>query len=335
MRSKHSFMHFGRGQGRKVTIGSELMRTLGARALAATVLAIIGIGGASGADKSRLTNKREPARNASARVGVALISEGKQILVHFVVPETPAARSGKIHRRDRLISVAQGDGRPVAAKGVSLADAAALIRGPKGTVVTLSLVPEGKEDKDAITVPLTRGEFDELSHFGDGRFPTAGTEAPELKAESLLPGGPDYKLPPKPGHVVVVLFWAGWYPLSISQIETLQKLRDQYPEWKDEVELIAVAVDEKKPAAQSLVAKGHKRDDILKVWAGQGVLKPFHIDVLPAIWIFDAQGKVLAANHSLDIPKALRKRPTGPPAASPTPSSKSTPSPASKEKSGD
>src|SRR5580704_11948335 len=120
MRSKHSFMHFGRGQGRKVTIGSELMRTLGARALAATVLAIIGIGGASGADKSRLTNKREPARNASARVGVALISEGKQILVHFVVPETPAARSGKIHRRDRLISVAQGDGRPVAAKGVSL-----------------------------------------------------------------------------------------------------------------------------------------------------------------------------------------------------------------------
>ena len=103
-----------------------------------------------------------------------------------------------------------------------------------------------------------------------------------------------------------MLFWADWYPLSIANFDSVQKLRDQYPEWKDEVELVAVSVDANKSAAQSFVQKGHKWNDILKVWAGQGVLKPFHIDDLPAVWIFDPQGKLLAANHWLDIPKASR-----------------------------
>jgi hypothetical protein len=307
------------------------MRILGVRALAATFVAIVAIGVISWADGSRPPQRPDAGRQNSARVGVVLRSDGQQIVVHFVVPETPAARSGRIHSGDHLIGVAQGEGHPIDMRGVPLADAAALVRGPKGTVVTLTVVPEGKEDKAAITVALSRGEFDELSLFGDGKFPAAGTDALELKAESLLPGGADFKLPAKPGHFVVVLFWADWYPLSIANFDSLQKLRDQYPEWKDQVELVAVSVDANKSAAQLFVQKGHKWNDILKVWAGQGVLKPFHIDDLPAVWIFDPQGKLLAANHWLDIPKALKKRPIRRQSVSTTASANSQPSLKSKE----
>jgi hypothetical protein len=284
-----------------------------------------------GADGSRPPHRPDAGRQNSARVGVVLHSDSKQIVVHFVVPDTPAARSGRIHNGDHLIGVAQGEGRPIDMTGVPLEDAAALIRGPKGTVVTLTVVPEGKADKNAVTVALTRGEFDELSHFGDGKFPAAGTDAFELKAESLLPGGADYKLPAQPGHFVVVIFWADWYPPSIANLDSVQKLRDRYPEWKDEVELVAVSVDANKSAAQSFVQNGHKWNDILKVWAGQGVLKPFHIDDLPAVWIFDPQGKLLAAKHWLDIPKALKHRPIRRQSVRTTASANSQPSLKSKE----
>ena len=182
------------------------MRILCVRALAATVVAIVAIGVICGADGSRPPQRPDAGRQNSARFGVVLRSDGQQIVVHFVVPESPAARSGRIHGGDHLIGVAQGEeGRPIDLRGVPLADAAAHSR-PEGDGRELTVVPEGREDKEAITVALSRGEFDEVSHFGDGRFPAAGTEAPELIPSRCCPAERTTSFRPSPGILSLCSF---------------------------------------------------------------------------------------------------------------------------------
>jgi len=151
---------------------------------------------------------------------------------------------------------------------VPLGDVVKLIRGPKGTVVTLKMLPAGKGMADAISVSLTRGAFAELSRFGDGNFPAAGTPAPRLKARSLIPGGSDFELRESGDQIVVLLFWAEWLAGSTEPIDSAQQMMDQYPEWSDRVQLIAVSVDDDKQQSWQRFRQLTPRwDDITPVWA--------------------------------------------------------------------
>lgn len=77
-------------------------------------------------------------------IGAALTSEGEYTRVDQVIPGGPAARSKQLHPDDRITGVAQGDkGDVVDVVGWRLDDVVQLIRGPKGSVVRLQILPAG------------------------------------------------------------------------------------------------------------------------------------------------------------------------------------------------
>jgi hypothetical protein len=246
-------------------------------------------------------------KKQDATVGIGLSSTGLYPMVAYVVPDTPAGRSGKIHRNDLVIAIGQGTEAPVTSERMPLGDAAKLIRGPKGTVVTLKILPDGKQVADAISVSLTRGAFAELSRFGDGKFPAPGTKSPSLKARSLVPGGSDFELTESDDQIVVLMFWAEWLADSTEPIDLAQRLMDQNPEWSDRVEFIAVSVDDDKHQSwQRFRELTHRWDDITPVWTGPSVLKAFHVDKLPTVYVIDPQLRVITADHRIDLLSVLK-----------------------------
>ena len=60
--------------------------------------------------------------------------------------EGPAQRSGKIKPDDRIVAVAQSNSEPVNVVGMPLDKVVEMIRGPKGTKVTLTLLPADAAD---------------------------------------------------------------------------------------------------------------------------------------------------------------------------------------------
>lgn len=75
-------------------------------------------------------------------IGAVLSSENDYIVIREVRPGGPAFKSKKIFKNDRIIAVAQGDeGEMVDIVGWRVDEAVQLIRGKKGTVVRLKILP--------------------------------------------------------------------------------------------------------------------------------------------------------------------------------------------------
>ncbi len=75
-------------------------------------------------------------------IGARLQTENEYTKVFEVVPGGPAFKSKLLHKDDKIIAVAQGDtGAFVDVVGWRIDDVVKLIRGPKGTVVRLSIIP--------------------------------------------------------------------------------------------------------------------------------------------------------------------------------------------------
>lgn len=85
-------------------------------------------------------------------IGATLESQDGYCVVRDVVPGGPAARSGLLHPGDRIVAVAQAEHDPVDIMNVSLARAVEMIRGQKGTTVTLSVLRAGVPDGAVPTV---------------------------------------------------------------------------------------------------------------------------------------------------------------------------------------
>ena len=93
-------------------------------------------------------------------IGARLQSEGMGCKIVEVLPGGPAARSGQLSPGDRIVAVAQGLAEAVDVVDLPLARAVNLIRGPKGTVVTLTVIPaDAGDDGLRTTVSLTRDEI--------------------------------------------------------------------------------------------------------------------------------------------------------------------------------
>ncbi|MCS7338291.1 MAG: carboxy terminal-processing peptidase [Verrucomicrobiae bacterium] len=93
-------------------------------------------------------------------IGATLMSEDGYCKITELVPGGPAARSGKLKVGDRIVAVAQGDEPPVDIVDMPLRKAVQLIRGPKGTVVRLTIIPAGATDTSVRkTVTLVRDEI--------------------------------------------------------------------------------------------------------------------------------------------------------------------------------
>lgn len=74
-------------------------------------------------------------------IGAALQLENEHTVVRRVIPGAPAALSNRLFVGDRITGVAQGEDEMVDIVGWRLADVVDLIRGPKGSVVRLEILP--------------------------------------------------------------------------------------------------------------------------------------------------------------------------------------------------
>ncbi|MEQ5801611.1 carboxy terminal-processing peptidase [Halomonas sp. H10-9-1] len=74
-------------------------------------------------------------------IGALLQADGEYVKVASLVPGGPAERAGVLEPADRIVGVGQEDGEMVNVVGMRLDEVVELIRGPKGSVVRLDIVP--------------------------------------------------------------------------------------------------------------------------------------------------------------------------------------------------
>jgi carboxyl-terminal processing protease len=91
-------------------------------------------------------------------IGAVLREEGGQTIIVEVVPGGAASKDGRLKPNDKIIAVAQGDGKYVDIVDMRLRDAVKLIRGAKGTKVELKVVPAGK--LEPVVYTMTRAQVE-------------------------------------------------------------------------------------------------------------------------------------------------------------------------------
>ena len=94
-------------------------------------------------------------------IGAVLRNKNDYTLIQKIVPGGPADLSKKLHAKDKIIGVGQGDnGEIIDVIGWRLDDVVELIRGPKGTVLRLEIIPgkSGVEDLSKV-ITLTRNKI--------------------------------------------------------------------------------------------------------------------------------------------------------------------------------
>ncbi|EJM19444.1 C-terminal processing peptidase [Pseudomonas sp. GM18] len=117
-------------------------------------------------------------------IGAVLQSDNDQVKVVRLVPAGPADKTKQVAPADKIIGVAQGNKEMVDVVGWRLDEVVKLIRGPKGTVVRLEVIPASNAPNDQTSkiVPITR----EAVKLED--------QAVKKSVLSLKQDGKDYKL---------------------------------------------------------------------------------------------------------------------------------------------
>jgi carboxyl-terminal processing protease len=92
-------------------------------------------------------------------IGAELVAEDGYCTIRRLLPNGPAEKSKKIKVKDRIVAVAQTNSSPVDVVEMSLNKAVQLIRGPKGTQVRLTVIPEGADASGSTVVSLIRDEI--------------------------------------------------------------------------------------------------------------------------------------------------------------------------------
>ena len=94
-------------------------------------------------------------------IGAVLSSENEHTVIQRTIPGGPARESGQVQTGDRIVGVAQGlDGAMEDVVGWRLQDVVDKIRGPKGSVVRLQLLPESAGANGRVReISLVRNEI--------------------------------------------------------------------------------------------------------------------------------------------------------------------------------
>lgn len=92
-------------------------------------------------------------------IGAELMSEDGYCTIRRLLPGGPAAKSKKLHEKDRIVAVAQSNQPPVDVVEMNLSKAVQLIRGPKGTEVRLTILPAGASSSERKQLTLIRDEI--------------------------------------------------------------------------------------------------------------------------------------------------------------------------------
>jgi thiol-disulfide isomerase/thioredoxin len=266
------------------------------RTFISVVLALLSVSGAA----------TEASAQETSGVGIALRRDGEDLVVNVLLPDAPAAASKAIHVGDRIIAVAQENAADVRVKGLTTTEVVRLVRGPKGTSVRLTIAPAKKDDTQAFIVTLVRGELKELAGWGDGALLKRGSKAPNIPLAPLGKQRPEH-LADYAGKIVVLEFWSiGCGPCQ-GRMADLQSYPDKYPEWKDRVVLIgACSVNDIEDAVSKHVkAKGW--DKIHNVRISDEVMRAYHVNALPTVYVIDQRGEVVDSSHVLDVPTIVNR----------------------------
>lgn len=92
-------------------------------------------------------------------IGAALRTEDGFTHIESLIAGGGAAKSGRLRPKDKIISVAQEGEDPVSTIDMSIRDVVKLIRGPKGTKVTLTILRDGAKTK-TFDVTIVRDKID-------------------------------------------------------------------------------------------------------------------------------------------------------------------------------
>jgi carboxyl-terminal processing protease len=140
-------------------------------------------------------------------IGAVLQSDNDQVKIVRLVPAGPAAKTKQVAPADKIIGVAQGNKEMVDVVGWRLDEVVKLIRGPKGSVVRLEVIPatNAPSDQTSKIVSITReavkleeqaAKKSVLKLKQDGRDYKLGIiEIPAfyLDFKAYRAGDPDYK----------------------------------------------------------------------------------------------------------------------------------------------
>lgn len=96
-------------------------------------------------------------RDALEGIGAELRMEDAYTQISRLIPGGPAEASGQLKRGDLIVAVAQDKDDPVDVVDMRLSEVVKLIRGPKGSVVRLTIRPAGAADRsETRVVAITR-----------------------------------------------------------------------------------------------------------------------------------------------------------------------------------
>lgn len=108
-------------------------------------------------------------------IGAVLRSENGQCIIVEVVPGGAAGKDGRLKPNDKIVGVAQGDGKFVDAVDMKLRDVVKMVRGARGTKVQLKVVPAGKIEP--VVYELTRQKIEMKSQEARGDIVEDGKKA--------------------------------------------------------------------------------------------------------------------------------------------------------------
>jgi len=161
-------------------------------------------------------------------VGVALAKHPMGFLVAKIITNSPAAQDGSIVEGDLITGVAEANASPVSLEGLKyVQDAVAMIRGSKGTVVRLTVVPGATNTSQTKIVSLVRGELRGIPFGGLWLSLTNAAAAPDPEFVRLDGGGRE-KLSSFNGRIVILDFWATWCGPCLKHMPGTQKLARKF-----------------------------------------------------------------------------------------------------------
>ncbi|MFO0724143.1 MAG: S41 family peptidase [Myxococcota bacterium] len=104
-------------------------------------------------------------------IGAALIADDGLIVIETLVPGGQAEKSGMLRTKDKIIAVAQDGEKPVSTIDMDLREVVRMIRGKKGTKVTLTVLRDGKEAQ-TFDVTIVRDKIDVKEQAAKIRYET-------------------------------------------------------------------------------------------------------------------------------------------------------------------
>jgi thiol-disulfide isomerase/thioredoxin len=130
-----------------------------------------------------------------------------------------------------------------------------------------------------------------------------GTAAPDIELSSLSPDGQrSSKLSDYRGKFVILEWWATWCGPCQEPMAKLQKIREEHPEWADQVEIITVSLDDPRATAyKHLQTRGWT--NTANFWAGGGFSSPaakaFRVSAIPEVHLISTNGTVVDSDLRL------------------------------------